>query len=380
VGDARAIDALAPFLLDNEGARSSSAAEALEHLAHGRAVEPLLHALAVNSDPLAQTWIARALGVLGDRRSVEPLIGLLDGESDMATEAAAEALGRLGDQRAVGPLVAIVSLSEDRFAARWFESHSTHKAESWAPPAFQACWDVSARALEKIAGRIGLVRALTSLLLRDEVTLDARRWAASRLRGIDLSDLDAAVRDRATEALARMPSGTAADYEARLRAAETSVAKALISRLRSKSLDPKTRRIIERRLSVQAVSDLDPETRGQVSTALAELAVDALIEAGRSELEFEERKALANKVAAIGPPAVGPLQRAVTDESRLVRRDAARILGRIGGAAAVASLRALLDDDDPGVQEAAGKALRGIGGAASRRPLAMPAEHGLGEG
>ena len=49
---------------------------------------------------------AEALGQLGDKRAVEPLIAALQDDVENVRQAAAEALGQLGDERAVEPLIA----------------------------------------------------------------------------------------------------------------------------------------------------------------------------------------------------------------------------------------------------------------------------------
>jgi len=90
---------------------SRAAAEALGKLGDRRAVEPLITALGdtrFSSDPDVCQAAARALGQLGDRRAVEPLITALGGGSCNVRKIAAEALGQLGDPRAVGPLVKAV--------------------------------------------------------------------------------------------------------------------------------------------------------------------------------------------------------------------------------------------------------------------------------
>jgi HEAT repeat protein len=57
---------------------------------------------------------ASALGNLGDRRAVEPLIEALDDEYWNVKQSAALALGNLGDIRAIRPLIR--ALGEDEFA------------------------------------------------------------------------------------------------------------------------------------------------------------------------------------------------------------------------------------------------------------------------
>jgi arylsulfatase A-like enzyme len=76
-------------------------AVALGHLGDRRALPPLIDNLKTG-DPGLRAESALALGALGDRRAVGPLIRLLDVKQ--TRWAAIEALGALGDERAVGPL------------------------------------------------------------------------------------------------------------------------------------------------------------------------------------------------------------------------------------------------------------------------------------
>jgi HEAT repeat protein len=55
-----------------------------------------------------------ALGELGDKRTVEPLIAALQDEDESVREIAAGTLGRLGDERAVDPLTAALQ-DKNRF-------------------------------------------------------------------------------------------------------------------------------------------------------------------------------------------------------------------------------------------------------------------------
>src|SRR5512140_656281 len=67
----------------------------------------LVKALDPRLDEMIRQAAAGALGALGERRAVEPLIQLLADGSLGVRRAAAEGLGRLGDVRAFDPLVEI---------------------------------------------------------------------------------------------------------------------------------------------------------------------------------------------------------------------------------------------------------------------------------
>ncbi len=99
------------------------AAQALGKLGDKRAVEPLI-AVVGNGDA-SGAYAVEALGEIGDPRAVEPLLALLAGDDSYARcRRAAEALGGIGDARAVEPLIAALSVVGDgrlggrRIAAR----------------------------------------------------------------------------------------------------------------------------------------------------------------------------------------------------------------------------------------------------------------------
>lgn len=74
---------------------------ALGEIGDRRAVKPLLDSL----DLWSNATVIIALGKLGDLRAVKPLIAKLADPSAGVRAAAARSLARLGDQRAVGPLI-----------------------------------------------------------------------------------------------------------------------------------------------------------------------------------------------------------------------------------------------------------------------------------
>ena len=86
----------------------SVAAEALGRLGNRRAVEPLLAAL-TDEDATVRRRAIGALGTIGDTRGLKPLIAALnDGEPTIRRRAAVE-LRHFGDERAVMPLVATLA-------------------------------------------------------------------------------------------------------------------------------------------------------------------------------------------------------------------------------------------------------------------------------
>ena len=82
--------------------RRASAAAALARI--GSPASPFLRAALTDGDPERRAAAAVGLGVLRDRRAVEPLIAALNDDEEWVRLDAAVALGRLGDRRAVEPL------------------------------------------------------------------------------------------------------------------------------------------------------------------------------------------------------------------------------------------------------------------------------------
>ena len=75
------------------------------------AVEPLVNAL--SGDTEKQQSAIEALGRIGDQRAVLPLIAALDSATPQVIRAAARALGKIGDNRAIAPLIAKMSIHHD---------------------------------------------------------------------------------------------------------------------------------------------------------------------------------------------------------------------------------------------------------------------------
>ncbi|MCQ8893859.1 MAG: HEAT repeat domain-containing protein [Methanolinea sp.] len=93
--------------------------EAMEHpsvrakIKFEGAFEDVIRALHNPEDEVREE-AARALGELGDRRAVDPLIGLLSDENRYVRREAAKSLGRIGDERAIPALISALK-DEDRY-------------------------------------------------------------------------------------------------------------------------------------------------------------------------------------------------------------------------------------------------------------------------
>tara|TARA_B100000029_G_scaffold509771_1_gene599691 strand:+ start:634 stop:1506 length:873 start_codon:yes stop_codon:yes gene_type:complete len=110
-------------MYSSSGVSPNQAARALGNIGDKRAVEPLIkalrdweHELTNIMTPQGQAFgsvAANALGNIGDKRAVEPLIKALENNDktfgfDLYRRSAANALGWIGDKRAVEPLLKII--------------------------------------------------------------------------------------------------------------------------------------------------------------------------------------------------------------------------------------------------------------------------------
>lgn len=108
-GDPRQADRLLAMLASEDDVLRTAAAEALGWMGDRRAVAPLIVILESEDDHEAVREVAaEALGKLGDLTAVEPLIAGLNNGSEWLRRAAAVALGELGDRSAVEPLAALL--------------------------------------------------------------------------------------------------------------------------------------------------------------------------------------------------------------------------------------------------------------------------------
>lgn len=108
IGDAATVDALVGLLKDADHEVRRGAAQALGIIGDKRAVEPLI--AAVRSDRMIRQTAAIALGALGDARAVDALLAALEDEKDDSYRGSiARALGNLGARQAVDALVAVIA-------------------------------------------------------------------------------------------------------------------------------------------------------------------------------------------------------------------------------------------------------------------------------
>ena len=374
-------------LINKSWERRSQAAKALGELGDARTVVPLIAALKddspvvkraatqalgqiwqlpdlirlVCSDEVIQVQAAKALGELGDVRAVEPLIAALRGP-DKLRQAAAEALGKLGDARAVEPLIA--SLKED-------PSENVRQA--------------AAEAL----GKLGDVWALESLIasLKEDCTENVRQAAAEALgklgdvRAVEpliaaLKDSKENVRPSAARALGELGDARAVEplIAALMNIMNSNVQEAAaeaLGKIGSPAVEPLIAFL--KRASGDAYKGAGEglERSGGLWDAvrlLANAIIDILCVVRERDWYEDPRRWAAKALGIISDSrAVEPLIDLLQGGNESVRREAVKALGQIGDPHAVESLVGVLRDAK--VREEAVQALGKIRDPRAVEPL-----------
>ena len=279
IGEKKAVKPLISCLRDNNLQIRVSAAGSLCNMGE-EVVEPLLDALS-ESRPEVREASAGALGQMGDKRAVEPLIKLLSDKNFTVRKAATWALGRIDDDRTTGPLLSVVS----------DENPSVREAAAWA--------------LGK-KGNTEAVEPMISLLRDDNV--EVRKAAAGSLGNIGSS--------RAVNSL-----------KALLEDDDEQIQKAAIVAL------------------------------GDIRSARAVESLIKLLEVQNSPHIMEVLKAL-GKISSFR--AVEPIMKLAGSNDRQVKLEALRALGAIGDFGAIKILIAAGRDEDPEIRATANEALKKI--------------------
>lgn len=138
---------------------------ALGKLGDKQAVEPLLRVLSDDSFCYLAAW---ALGQLEDKRAVEPLINLLNDTDWFIRSGAVKALGNIGDDRAVEPLSRIMNNNREEWDVCRDASNSLGQlGEAALQPLLQSLQDDDAETrffAANALGKLGLSQAVDSLI------------------------------------------------------------------------------------------------------------------------------------------------------------------------------------------------------------------------
>lgn len=306
-----AVPALEAALVSTTSSLCVGAIEALGHIGDKRVLRPLLHALK-SPDPGVCIAAVDALCRLGEAEAVEPLIGLLRHVNGQVRVAAVEALGRLRAPAAVKPICAVL---KDRV---W-------EVRREAAEALGRLHDPAA--VEGLVARLGDedadVREATAVALG---TLGDRRAIGPLV--LMLKDSTSGVRRIAAAALARIDTDWNSSSEAR----------GVTEELKS------------------ALQHDDPGVRHFVGQLLANLGAT-----GPEAATYH-----ASEESAVSSPArrrklaVSLFVTLLSDPDRDLRQAAAEALGCLGDSRAQPALLRAEGDPDVGVRAAAERALQGL--------------------
>jgi len=337
IGDARTVKPLIAALEDEDKGVGMAAARALRQIGDARAVEPLIATL---KDKDMCRAAARALGEIGDDRAVEPLIVALKDEYPYMGTAAARALGQIGDARAVEPLIATLKELKGRDQGMRKDVATALDRLGWQPDqseAGAAYWVVK-RKWEKCV----------------EIGPPAARPLTAALEDRD-------VRQAVARALAEIGTPATEPLIAALKDGDKEVRRAAAG-------------VLGQIGDVRAVGPLIDALRDE-QLSVCRGAADALDRLGwqpdrsGSGAAYWYAKGQWDKCVEIGPPAMEPLIAALKRPDLGKRLVAAGRLGQIGDARAVEPLIAALKDKSTYVGQAAAEALGQIGDARAVKPL-----------
>jgi len=381
----------------------------IDTLKKRRDVRALIKLLETHRSPETRLAAAHALGEIGDREAVEPLLGTLDAANGELHLAAIVALARIGDQRAVDPLIdvlqngtpgtrpyairALAMLHAARAAdALMTVRDSDPENRQLAIQALVALND--ARVLAPLASRVnedretasGIVRAthdalidlgaaaVPALLSATNTTSDPR-LLIDVLAGIGAPVVDLLiratreepdrVRDAAAVALARTgepalgPLIDELDRDMGLGLRNVAAVQALGEMGDPRAVEP----LSEALRTAQRTNRL---FRRELVKALGRIGSDAALPAFRLALRDDDadlRRAAVDALAEYGRAQATPLLRgALHDADPGVRAEAARALGRLGDVNAVQELGNKLRDVNLDTSRAAAQALADVGG------------------
>jgi len=117
IGDRRAVGPLIEMLKDENYLVRSVAAKALGEIGDERAIPPLIEGLRADED--LRMAAAKALGEIPDERAVGPLVQLLNDKSHLVRRAATKSLGLIGDKKATGALKRVFKADKDLEVRIW---------------------------------------------------------------------------------------------------------------------------------------------------------------------------------------------------------------------------------------------------------------------
>ncbi|ACL17995.1 HEAT repeat domain-containing protein [Methanosphaerula palustris] len=331
-----------------------TAADALGQIRDQRALSPLVNLLIEDEDEEVRSQAAHALGELRNPATTEVLVRALHDQYPVVRGAAARALGMIGNRQGIGPLVAL------------FESGDRATAEDviWALRTLGADQDLAMQASDTADERRQKdAKMLLARLHEEETTLSPlppRQFHAvlsgevSPIHEITIPQegpppIEVTQLNPTPRSVPPLPEPI--DESGGLESGTVP------------SEDPDFVLLIEASVHEEA------RVRKKVAHALAKSHDPRAGDLLRTLLTDEDEDVRASASASLGllgdQAAVPDLITALEDQSDEVVMRAARSLGEIQDPAAAAPLIQLLDADDYGVRQVAGEALTALGSGAT---------------
>jgi HEAT repeat protein len=378
---------------------------------HGEAVvDPLLRLLTGPGNNPARAWAANVLGEVKASPALPALIRSLDDSDDEVRAKSAAALGRLGDRRAISPLLDRL-LSDPapfvrvRIASTLGQFGGPEVVDRLVRALGDSAWWVRMRGVEALE-QIGLIAEGPLVLALNDSDPEIRQRAAVSLERLGLSaTLLRRIEDghRVEEALSTLAQLAAAGTReliaelllhpslpvrttviSAIREARRPDLSAELGQVATRDPDPAARRAAFEALrctrtrpaltaGLTGVADPDPEVRIAALKLLGEAGHRGDIEVVRTQAENAEprvRAAAVRTLGSIGARGVqADLSRAMTDREALVREAAVRAAAEAGLRDLVPDVVGLLSDPDERVRLATAHALGVLGDTSATQAL-----------
>ncbi|HKX27882.1 MAG TPA: HEAT repeat domain-containing protein, partial [Blastocatellia bacterium] len=339
IGGEQAVTLLIEALQDADISVRRIAADALAKIGGEQAILPLVEALQDQNREVRQR-AAEALGKIGDEQALEPLIEALRDHDREVRWSVATALEKIGGEPAVGPLVRALQDPDREVRRRAAEALGTIGKEPAVAPLIAALRDPDREVRRNAATALGKIGGGQTVVPLVEA----------------LRDQDREVRWRAEDALAKIGGDEAiALLIAALQDPNREVRWSAASALGTIGGEQAVALLIE--ALPDPDREVRRRAADALGTIGGEQAVGPLI-ATLQDPDREVRRIVIDALGTIGGAlAIGPLIEAMQDPDREVRLGAAQALGTIGGEHSVAPLVAVLHDQDRELRWIAASAL-----------------------
>lgn len=339
IGDAQAVEPLAAALIDPDEDVRLAVAEALVRFRDVRAVTALVAVLAdAEANTQRRVRAIKALGILKDTRTVEPLLAALNNGDPDVRQAATKALGELKDVQSVTPLLGALKTQDSPIGSQAAETLAK-MGDIAVTPLMDALHDKDHRVRARAAGalaKIGQTTLEPLLAALQDQRYEVRQGAAAALaktgdrRAVEplvatLWDDDSEVRKAAAEALEALGWSPRHTLEHALNAMALREWRR-VANLGMVAVEP----------SLWALKDKRLDIRRGAAEVLAELGWQPTNVMHR--VWFALALGKSKEAEAVGREAVLPLLMGLRSWDAVGRAQAAEVLGQLGDERAVEGL------------------------------------------